>query len=181
MRNLLQSLRAEGRVMLVSTHNLGSVPEFCDRTVLLKNTGVLPLTGREKFTAVFGDDSTENPYGPNGCPDHGCDNGTLAMGWGSGTAFYPYLVTPLEAVKNELTSKGRVVQSVVDNADSGEGYITVDGNMGDRNNLTFWQDGDKLIRSVIAECNNTIVVIHSVGPTIIEEYKNHSNVTAILW
>ena len=24
--------------MLVSTHNLGSVPEFCDRTILLKNT-----------------------------------------------------------------------------------------------------------------------------------------------
>lgn len=35
---LLQALRAEGRVMLVSTHNLGSVPEFCDRTVLVKGT-----------------------------------------------------------------------------------------------------------------------------------------------
>lgn len=35
---LLSGLRDEGRVMLVSTHNLGSVPEFCDRTVLLKNT-----------------------------------------------------------------------------------------------------------------------------------------------
>lgn len=35
---LLRSLRDEGRVMLVSTHNLGSVPEFCDRTVLLKGT-----------------------------------------------------------------------------------------------------------------------------------------------
>lgn len=35
---LLRSLRDEGRVMLVSTHNLGSVPEFCDRTVLLKRT-----------------------------------------------------------------------------------------------------------------------------------------------
>ena len=35
---LLTGLRDEGRVMLVSTHNLGSVPEFCDRTVLLKNT-----------------------------------------------------------------------------------------------------------------------------------------------
>ncbi|SEO45536.1 manganese/iron transport system ATP-binding protein [Salinihabitans flavidus] len=35
---LLRELRAEGRVMLVSTHNLGSVPEFCDRTVLLKGT-----------------------------------------------------------------------------------------------------------------------------------------------
>ena len=35
---LLRELRDEGRVMLVSTHNLGSVPEFCDRTVLVKNT-----------------------------------------------------------------------------------------------------------------------------------------------
>jgi len=36
--NLLRELRDEGRVMLVSTHNLGSVPEFCDRTILVKGT-----------------------------------------------------------------------------------------------------------------------------------------------
>ncbi|MBU4528891.1 MAG: manganese/iron ABC transporter ATP-binding protein [Hoeflea sp.] len=43
---LLKDLRAEGRVMLVSTHNLGSVPEFCDRAVLI-NRSVLAegLTG----------------------------------------------------------------------------------------------------------------------------------------
>ena len=35
---LLRELRDEGRVMLVSTHNLGSVSEFCDRTVLVKGT-----------------------------------------------------------------------------------------------------------------------------------------------
>lgn len=35
---LLREMRAEGRVMLVSTHNLGSVTEFCDRTVLVKGT-----------------------------------------------------------------------------------------------------------------------------------------------
>lgn len=35
---LMRDLRAEGKVMLVSTHNLGSVPEFCDRTVLIKGT-----------------------------------------------------------------------------------------------------------------------------------------------
>lgn len=35
---LLREMRSEGRVMLVSTHNLGSVPEFCDRTVLVKGT-----------------------------------------------------------------------------------------------------------------------------------------------
>src|SRR5690606_21637209 len=28
---LLRALRDEGRVLLVSTHDLGSVPEFCDR------------------------------------------------------------------------------------------------------------------------------------------------------
>ncbi|WP_304610683.1 MULTISPECIES: manganese/iron ABC transporter ATP-binding protein [unclassified Salipiger] len=35
---LLRELKNEGRVMLVSTHNLGTVPEFCDRTVLVKGT-----------------------------------------------------------------------------------------------------------------------------------------------
>jgi manganese/iron transport system ATP-binding protein len=35
---LLGELRGEGRVMLVSTHNLGSVPEFCDQVVLVKGT-----------------------------------------------------------------------------------------------------------------------------------------------
>jgi len=35
---LLREMCDEGRVMLVSTHNLGSVPEFCDRTVLVKET-----------------------------------------------------------------------------------------------------------------------------------------------
>ena len=31
-------MRKEGKIMLVSTHNLGSVPEFCDRTILIKET-----------------------------------------------------------------------------------------------------------------------------------------------
>ncbi len=33
--DLLLQLRASGHVMLVSTHNLGSVPDFCDHVVLL--------------------------------------------------------------------------------------------------------------------------------------------------
>jgi manganese/iron transport system ATP-binding protein len=32
---LLRELRASGHLMLVSTHNLGSVPDFCDQVVLL--------------------------------------------------------------------------------------------------------------------------------------------------
>ncbi|MBD8577113.1 manganese/iron ABC transporter ATP-binding protein [Pseudomonas syringae] len=47
---LLRELRDEGRVMLVSTHNLGSVPEFCDRTVLVKNTVLAYGLTEEVFT-----------------------------------------------------------------------------------------------------------------------------------
>ena len=36
--DLLRALRAEGHIMLVSTHNLGSVPEFCDQVVLVNRT-----------------------------------------------------------------------------------------------------------------------------------------------
>jgi manganese/iron transport system ATP-binding protein len=56
---LLRELRDEGRVMLVSTHNLGSVPEFCDRTVLVKGTvlsyGLTETTfTRENLEEAFG-------------------------------------------------------------------------------------------------------------------------------
>lgn len=47
---LLRELRDEGRVMLVSTHNLGSVPEFCDRTVLIKGTVLAHGPTPEIFT-----------------------------------------------------------------------------------------------------------------------------------
>jgi manganese/iron transport system ATP-binding protein len=56
---LLKELRDEGRVMLVSTHNLGSVPEFCDRTILVKGTVLAHGPTDEVFTpanleAAFG-------------------------------------------------------------------------------------------------------------------------------
>lgn len=38
---LLRALRAQGHVMLIATHNLGSVPEFCDHSILLSNGRVL--------------------------------------------------------------------------------------------------------------------------------------------
>jgi len=57
---LLAALRDEGKVMLVSTHNLGSVPEFCDRTVLVKAGTVLAhgptaeIFTRENLEDTFG-------------------------------------------------------------------------------------------------------------------------------
>ncbi|KAI5251760.1 putative beta-glucosidase [Aureobasidium subglaciale] len=175
-------------------------------TVLLKNKGALPLKGTEQLVGVFGEDAADNQYGPNGCSDRGCDNGTLAMGWGSGTANFPYLVAPHSAIENEVRSHGKSVESILDsyaynqidvlaqrtdevdgacivfaNADAGEGYIIVDGNQGDRNNLTLWQGGEAVIRNVSSLCKNTIVVLHTVGPVLINDWYDHENITAILW
>lgn len=48
--DLLASMRDEGKVMLVSTHNLGSVPEFCDRTILINRTVLAHGLTSEIFT-----------------------------------------------------------------------------------------------------------------------------------
>lgn len=56
---LLRDLRDEGRVILVSTHNLGSVPEFCDRTILVKQTVLAYGLTEETFTR----DNLERAFG----------------------------------------------------------------------------------------------------------------------
>lgn len=55
------------------------------------------------------------------------------------------------------------------------------GNLGDRNNLTFWQGADEALATVAGNCSNTILVVHSTGPVLLEQYKNNPNITAILW
>ena len=47
---LMRALRASGHLLLVSTHNLGSVPDFCDQVVLVKNTVLAAGPTREVFT-----------------------------------------------------------------------------------------------------------------------------------
>lgn len=47
---LFKSLAAEGRLILVSTHNLGSIPSFCDDVVLINRTVVAAGTVEKTFT-----------------------------------------------------------------------------------------------------------------------------------
>ncbi len=49
---LMRELRDEGRLMLVSTHNLGSVPDYCDRVVLLLGTVLAAGPTAQVFTQV---------------------------------------------------------------------------------------------------------------------------------
>ncbi|WP_416795872.1 manganese/iron ABC transporter ATP-binding protein [Ciceribacter azotifigens] len=56
---LMQDLRAEGRVMLVSTHNLGSVPDYCDRTIFVKGT----VLAAGRTAEVFNEDNLKRAFG----------------------------------------------------------------------------------------------------------------------
>ena len=55
---LLREMKAEGKVMLISTHNLGSVPEFCDRTILLNKT----VLAEGETTKVFTQENLTNAF-----------------------------------------------------------------------------------------------------------------------
>lgn len=46
-----------------------------------------------------GTDAGPARMGPNGFSDRGGDDGVLAMGWGSGSADFPYLIDPLSAIQ----------------------------------------------------------------------------------
>ena len=56
---LLRELRDEGRVILVSTHNLGSVPQFCDQVVLVNRT----VLGHGRTEDVFTQGNLERAFG----------------------------------------------------------------------------------------------------------------------
>ncbi|QDS75093.1 hypothetical protein FKW77_007013 [Venturia effusa] len=172
-----------------------------DGIILLKNDkGALPLK-KPKSLAIIGFDAITNPNGANACVDRGCDDGTLAMGWGSGTADYPYLSSPFEAISARAQKEGTTITSsttndhskaaaaaksastalVFINADSGEEYITVENQAADRVNLDPWHDGNGLVSAVAATGTPTIVVIHSVGALLLEKILAEKNVVAIVW
>ncbi|KAJ7101371.1 glycoside hydrolase family 3 protein [Mycena belliarum] len=160
----------------------------------------LPIAqARIKAMAVVGKDALL----PNlHCNDlNECNDGTMSIGWGSGSNSLSFIVPPITAIQsfvgnsatiatslsNDLTAgpaaaKGKDVALVFANAMSGElgAYDIVDGNMGDRNDLDLWTKGGSLIEAVAAVCNNTIVVLHSVGPVSVS-WSNHPNITAIIY
>ncbi|KAK1758820.1 glycoside hydrolase superfamily [Echria macrotheca] len=172
-----------------------------DGIVLLKNdNGILPLQKPKKI-ALVGSAAVVNPKGINSCVDRGCNTGALGMGWGSGTTEYPYFVAPYDAIRARAQSDGTQislqdsdstnnVQSTVQGADvaivfitadSGEGYIKVEGVNGDRPNLDPWHNGNDLVKAAAQASKNVIVVVHSVGPIVLETILAQPNVKAIVW
>lgn len=172
-----------------------------DGTVLLKNEGgILPLSNPGSI-AVIGSSSIKNPRGVNSCVDRGCNEGALGMGWGSGAVEYAYFVAPLDAIQEQADADGtEVVTSTTDDttagaaaasgvdvafvfvtANSGEGYLVVEGHPGDRLHLDPWDNGNELVEAVAAANENVVVVVHSTGPVLLERILALPSVKAVVW
>ena len=182
------------------THNTNVRAVARDGIVLLKNQGALPLN-KPQSIALIGSAAVQGQQAKNQCTDQSCDNGALGMGWGSGSVEYPYFVAPADAINTQAKNDGTTVTTSSDDtpsdganaakgasaaivfitADSGEGYLTVEGNAGDRNNLDPWHSGNALVQAVAAVNSNVIVVVHSVGPVILETILALPSVKAIVW
>jgi len=171
---------------------------------------------------VIGSDAAPPTRGPNGFPYRAGSDGILAVGWGSGVADFTYLISPIEAIQGRARKDGTAIDWHFDDfdladaqnvalgtdvalvfikANSGEGFLIVDGNVwgtnpslcvsqqlkstplrfqdGDRNNLTAWANGDNLVNAIASVHKNTIVVVNSVGPLNVEPWIDHPNVTAV--
>jgi beta-glucosidase len=119
------------------------------------------------------------------------------MGWGSGTAKLPYVITPQDAIANisstaefyltdsfpsSVEANSNDIAIVFINSDSGENFITVEGNPGDRTSsgLYAWHNGDDLVKAAAKKFSKVVVVIHTVGPIILEEWIDLDPVKAVL-
>ncbi|KAL0064857.1 hypothetical protein AAF712_008254 [Marasmius tenuissimus] len=162
----------------------------------------LPLSESQiKSLAVIGRDAKQLNQSCGGSSFGMCNEGTMIMGWGSGSVILDFVIPPVEAVKsfigdsvevvtslsNNVTegsaaAEGKDVALVFVNALSGENIFgsTLEGVSGDRNDLKLWYNGDELIESVAAVNPNTVVVIHSVGP-VAASWATHPNITAIVY
>ncbi|KAI9696694.1 MAG: hypothetical protein M1820_008068, partial [Bogoriella megaspora] len=199
------------------SHKLLARVIAAEGTVLVENVdNMLPLTrdgwsenekpdsGKHCRVAILGEDAAANPKGPNACEDRGCNVGTLGQGWGSGTAEYPYLVAPIDALRKEFNNETVVLSEhtsndiwsasdlhdqdvciVFVNSDGGEGYIAAGGIKGDRNDLHLQKGGDDLVQHVAINCGagngKVVVVVHAVGPVIVEPWIEHAAIKAVIF
>lgn len=178
-------------------------------TLLKNEENLLPLdpklssvqANRPKRVTVVGDDAGPGK-GRNYCDDRACNQGTLAVGWGSGATEFTYLIDPFSAINRTLDATIEVHALLKDklaskdkddlkkshlclafaNADSGEGHKRWSNVRADRNGLEFQKNGDQLIEDVASACGGpTIVIVHSVGAILLNKTASLPGVKAILY
>ncbi|KIY66723.1 glycoside hydrolase family 3 protein [Cylindrobasidium torrendii FP15055 ss-10] len=196
--NLNVNVRSDAHTALVREIGAASA-------VLLKNdrsnaTRGLPIDIKKfKTIAVVGQDAKLPKLN---CNDLGeCNEGTMSVGWGSGTNSLDFLVPPIDAITSWVGSSATITSSLSNDLDAGASaasgkdlclvfanamsgelgfYSNVYGNLGDRNDLDLWWKGGSLIERVASVCKNTVAVVHSVGPVALG-WTTNANISAVIY
>ncbi|WVF67569.1 hypothetical protein IAT40_002327 [Kwoniella sp. CBS 6097] len=175
-----------------------------ESTVLLKNSGVLPLKGIRRI-GVFGSDA-DYPPTLSGCgPDLFCMveskrrywNGTVTIGGGSGAAYADYIAAPIEALSLRARQERIRVDHVLHDdrahfdAMSWVAYqseicivfvslFLVEG--WDREHLRLDKEGEELIKHVEKHCSGEVVVVlHAGGQVIVEDWIDLPKIGAVIF
>jgi beta-glucosidase len=194
---LAREIAAEGTVLVKNDDQ--TLPLAKDGSNVKSTRSSKDSTEKVKV-GIFGIDAFSDPRGLNACPDRSCNEYTLAVGWGSGASDFPYLIAPFDALNatfdhaavevtayphnghqgvKEVTVKQDLCIVFI-NSDSGEGYLSWNHINGDRNDLYPQNNGQSLVEEVAKSCggkdnngapkSNTVAVLHTVGPTILEPW-----------
>lgn len=117
-------------------------------------------------------------------------NGTLITGGGSGSNAPPYVVSPFQALQERISKDKGILRWDFYSENPSPPYVNADAAIVfinayasenfDREALTD-SFSDNLVKNVAAQYSNTIVVIHSAGIRVVDEWFNHPNVTAVLF
>lgn len=165
-------------------------------TVLVKNfNNTLPLKS-PTFLTIYGYDATvkavpwQNPsrYGGGYEVNFGWTtfNGTLITGGGSGSSAPPYVVSPFQAIQERISNDRGILRWDFYSENPYPPYVNADACLVfinnyasesfDRTSLTD-TFSDNLVNNVAANCSNTIVVVHSAGIRVVDEWIDHENIT----
>ncbi|KAL3420316.1 beta-glucosidase M [Phlyctema vagabunda] len=167
--------------------------------VLVKNiNNTLPLKA-PRFVGVFGYDAENKPtawttplrFGGGYDVNFGWEtfNGTMITAGGSGSNTPPYVISPFKAIQDRvIADRGNLrwdfysgdptVEASIElclvfiNAYASESF--------DRLSLSD-EFSDNLVLNVAAKCANTVVVLHSAGPRVVDAWIEHENVTAVIF
>lgn len=114
------------------------------------------------------------------------------------TNLLQYLDAPIDAIKRKasnvtyyssdsfpsgIKATSKDIAIVFINSDSGENSDTVEGNDGDRSSdgLNAWHNGDALVQAAAAKYSTVIVVVHTVGPILVEKWIDLPSVKSVVF
>ncbi|PFH60523.1 hypothetical protein XA68_10837 [Ophiocordyceps unilateralis] len=174
------------------------------------SAGALPLRPRPAMLSVFGYDAaaprTKNvdvvfQLGYTSSPemaqavlgseqhfDQSARGGTIIVGGRAGANAPPYISDPLSAIQQRAAEDGTWINWDIDSTEpdvngASEACLVFINAMAtegwDRQGLRD-EASDSLVHHVASRCANTIVIIHAVGPRLVDSWIEEANVTAVI-